>query len=333
LVFNGIDLQTGSHPGAGNHQHTGALGGVPAIAALYAAIRGDGLPMPWLADGRGIKRNMGIQSYTALPDENQMRQLANPNQRDTQRVFFNSGERAIVDRYRLERLQGMSARADNLPLTDHKLQQLYDARRGTALMDRLAAHMPAQLDSVDLKGESSGLVNRMHRVLTAIQAGVCVSASLTSDGSFDSHGGNDEQQSTMLTRTTRAVDYLWTKAEQMGVADRLVVFFSSDVGRRPYYNGNDGKDHFSNGASIIMMKNQAWTNRVVGVSGPTTNKVNINPTTLQEDANGVRLHPGQVHQTLRTILGIENHALSRQFRLDVPPIDALNPGVTSPVNV
>ena len=66
------------------------------------------------------------------------------------------------------------------------------------------------------------------------------------------------------------------------------------------------------------MKNQNWTNRVVGVSGPAHEKVKIDPATLQPvTSGGVQLETAHVHQALRQILGIENHPLSQRFNFNV----------------
>ncbi|MES9873850.1 MAG: DUF1501 domain-containing protein [Candidatus Sedimenticola sp. 6PFRAG7] len=332
LVFNGIDLQSNGHGGAALAHHTGGLSGLPSLNALYASAVADGLPMPWLLAG-GITQHLGIQPFTRLPSDAQMRQLANANRRDTSRLYFRGSDMDIIDRYRAERLQAMSGETNNLPYTQRKLDELYDARTSRGMMDRLANALPDQLDNNDLKGDPHGMVNGIHRTLAAVQAGVCASASLRVNHGYDSHRDHDNNHNVGMTKLTRAVDYLWTKAEQMGIANRLVVLIASDVGRTPRYNNNNGKDHWSAGSSVIMMKNQPWTNRVVGISGPKHQKLKINPATLQEDANGIRLRTAHVHQALRTILGIENDVLSKKYAFDVAPIDVLNTGVTSPVNV
>ena len=76
-----------------------------------------------------------------------------------------------------------------------------------------------------------------------------------------------------LRSLTGNVDYLWSKAEELdslygtNMADRLVVLITSDVGRRPFYNSNAGKDHYPYSSAVIMAKGQPWTNKVVGCTG------------------------------------------------------------------
>lgn len=333
LVINGIDLQTNGHDAASMTQNTGSLSGLPMTNALLAAIKGTGLPMPWLIDG-GESANQGIQPFTRVPSDAQMRQLANPNQKDATRVFFRQSDLAIIDKYRQERLGLMRSVPAALPFTLRKLNELHEARSSRGLMDPLAAALPATIDTVDLKGGTDAKISTVHRFLVAIKAGICVTASMGTRGGFDTHSTHDTRHAASLTELTRTLDYLWTKAEEMGIADRVVVHVTSDVGRTPYYNANDGKDHWSLGSSLIMMKNQPWTNRVVGLSGPEHQKVNIHPETLLENASGVRLQTAHVHRALRTVLGIAAEPLALKFDLKVPEIGGfLDPAQASPIVV
>ena len=332
LVINGIDLQTNGHDAASVTQHAGSLSGLPMTNALVAAIKGKGLPMPWLIDG-GETVNQGIQPFTYLPTDGQMRQLANPNQRDASRVFFRNSDVAIIERYRTQRLETQRASATLLPLTQRKLEDLYTASTSHELMDQLAAALPTTIDTLDLKGETIAKISAIHRLLVAIKAGICVTGSLSTRSGFDTHSNHDVTHANSLKELTRTLDYLWTKAEELGVADRLVVHVSSDVGRTPYYNGTSGKDHWSLGSSVIMMKNQTWTNRAVGLSGPLHQKLKINPVTLQEDADGVSLQTAHVHRLLRQIMGVQDDPLAVRFGFSAPEIGLLDPAHSSGVVV
>jgi hypothetical protein len=333
LVINGIDLQTNGHDAASLTQNTGSLSGLPMTNALFAAVKGAGLPMPWLIDG-GETANQGVQPFTRVPSDTQMRQLANPNQKDATRLFFRQSDISIIEKYRRERLELLRSAPAALPYTLRKLNELEEARTSRGLMDQLAAALPATIDTLDLKGGSDAKISTVHRILVAIKSGICVTASLGVRGGFDTHSAHDVNHAASLTELTRTLDYLWTKAEEMGIADRLVVHVTSDVGRTPYYNANDGKDHWSLGSSVIMMNNQPWTNRVVGLSGPEHQKVNIHPDTLLEDANGVRLQTAHVHRALRTLLGIAGEPLALKFDFRAPEIGGFfDPAQASPIAV
>ncbi|OOY66253.1 DUF1501 domain-containing protein [Solemya velum gill symbiont] len=293
LVINGIDLQTNGHSAARLTQASGALSGYPVLNAIYGAIHNAGLPMPWLIDGSSTpSQDLGLQPVTRLPATDLMRSLANPNRRDGTRQFLRTADIAIIEQYRQERLQAL-LQENGMPYRDSQVASQLDARINRGLMHRLDDVFPETIDSLDLKGESNSMISRIHRMLVAIQAGICVTASASSGG-FDTHGNHDAGHTTALTRFTRSVDYLWEKAEELGIADRIVLHLTSDVGRTPHYNSNNGKDHWSVGSSIVMMKNQPWTNRSVGMT----------------DA-----------------------PLCQEFSIDVPDIDLLNPAYSNPVIV
>jgi hypothetical protein len=332
LVVNGIDLQTNGHTAAQLSQHTGGLSGYPTLNAIYGASQGAGLPMPWLYYG-GESQHLGVQPLTRLPDLAELRQLADSNLRDSARQFLRTSDLKILQRYRLARLEAHRARAEHLPFTGRKVEELYGAYTSRDLMRELTGFLPDEIDTRDLKGEVRSRISVIHRFLIAVQAGVCVTASVRTKLGFDTHANHDADHGKALVDLVRTLDYLWTKAEVLGVAHRLVVHVTSDVGRAPGYNGAEGKDHWSNGSSLIMMKNRSWTNRVVGMSGPAHEKVAIDPFTLQESPDGERLMSAHVHLALRRILGIDQHPLAQQYAFDVPEIDLLDPAVSSPVNV
>ena len=130
------------------------------------------------------------------------------------------------------------------------------------------------------------------------------------------------------------LDYLWTKATNLGVADRLIVHVTSDVGRRPFYNARGGKDHASVGSDLIMRRNVTWTNRIVGATGPGHEKLAINPVTLQVDETfGTRLRPSHVQNELRRLLGIDGHPLAQRFPLDAGPVAIFNPNAATGITV
>jgi uncharacterized protein (DUF1501 family) len=167
---------------------------------------------------------------------------------------------------------------------------------------------------------------------------VMAAAGMTATGSFslggwDTHGDHDNRHSNALINLTRSVDYLWTKAESMGLADRLIVHLTSDVGRTPHYNANNGKDHWSVGSEIVMAKNAPWANRIVGASGETHRRIKINPSTLAIDSEGVYLRPKHVHAALRQLLGIDQHAHAKRYGLDAEPLALFNPALSTGIKV
>ena len=118
----------------------------------------------------------------------------------------------------------------------------------------------------------------------------------------------------MLANAADALDYLWTYAEQLGIADRLLVVVSSDFSRTPYYNSGNGKDHWNIGSYVIMEKNRSFTNRAVGETDGVQNARKINPSTMvRDDSKGIILTTAHVHKALRRYLGLEGTSLDKLF--------------------
>ncbi|MEP5763751.1 MAG: DUF1501 domain-containing protein [Halieaceae bacterium] len=89
-----------------------------------------------------------------------------------------------------------------------------------------------------------------------------------------------------------------------GIADRITLVIGSDFGRTPFYNSGAGKDHWPVGSVIVMEKNAAWGDRVVGSTDNIQNARKINPGTLQRDESGTIIYPKHVRKALRGYLGL-----------------------------
>jgi uncharacterized protein (DUF1501 family) len=203
---------------------------------------------------------------------------------------------------------------------------------GSADIKALGTVLPATLDTNDLAGMKRNGIRELHMFLVLAAAGMTATGSFGTGG-WDSHGNHDNAHTNTLTDMTRLLDYLWTKADSMGLGNRLVVHVTSDVGRTPNYNATNGKDHWSLGSDFIMAKNAPWANRIVGVSGPAHQRVKINPNTLLPDNNGVYLQTKHIHTELRKLLGIDSHALAQRYSLKAEAMALFNPAVSSGIRV
>lgn len=332
LVVNGIDLQTNGHDAARRHRNTGQLmTGYPSLNELYAAISASHLPMAYVHQG-GFNGNVGLMPFTALPDESLIRTLSNPNYADAERTVFTGSHMDTLRQFQAERLQAQRERLTNTYRWQQQLDELQLARNSTSSLLGLGNVLPESLDSTDLQGENRGTVRNLHLFLVMAAAGMTATGSF-SVGGWDSHGNHDARHTGTLTNLTRSLDYLWTKAESMGLAERLLVHVTSDVGRTPHYNANNGKDHWSVGSDIIMMKNAPWANRIVGASGERHQRTKINPTTLAVDPNGVYLRPKHVHHALRQLLGIDQHAHALRYSLDTEVMPLLDSSFATGITV
>ncbi len=326
LVINGIDGQTNGHGSGRRVRSTGRLAvGYPSLPELMAAIHGAGMPMAYLLGG-GFSDSAGLAPFVRVPDQNTAMALADPNRRSSNSAWLKPADLQIMQRYRAQRLTDLRARTNNLPYWQRSMDQLEAARSAGGAMGRLnVALSQGGLDTNDLAGRRNSVVTQMHFFLLAADAGLSTAASFAIGG-FDHHNDFDNRHTATLPRLTGALDYLWDKAAGLGLADRLFVHISSDVGRTPRYNSNNGKDHWSITSDVIMKRGVAWTNRVVGASGPQHQRVKLDLQTLQVDeANGSVVTPAHVHRAMRTELGIDGHALTQQFSLDVPDLDLFAP--------
>lgn len=149
--------------------------------------------------------------------------------------------------------------------------------------------------------------------LLAMQAGLTVAAD-PFQGGFDTHANHDPDHTALVNTTNDAIDYFWNYAEQLGMADRIVLVIGSDFGRTPHYNSGAGKDHWPIGSYIVMERNAGYTNRVFGETddGHNGNRVDLQ-TGRQDTLSGVAIHPKHVHLALRKYLGIRNNQFTSQY--------------------
>lgn len=332
LVVNGMDLQTNGHDAATRHRNTGNLmEGFPSLNELYSASVAPNIPMSFVRAG-GYSGNVGLLPFTNMPDENLLRTLADPNFNSDGRTIYDVSHMSALKKYQQERMDEQLADKTNLPRWAIKFAELNQARTGTGSMTALTEALPEAFDTMDLAGTSRREIRNVHLFLVLAASGLTSTGSF-SLGGFDTHGDHDNRHINALTRMTRVVDYTWTKAEQMGLADRLMVHITSDVGRTPHYNANNGKDHWSVGSDIVMKKNVPWTNRIVGASGPGHERLRINPTTLQVDENGIQFRPKHLHQALRQYLSIDQHEFAQRYDLDAESLPILDASVSTGIKV
>ena len=151
----------------------------------------------------------------------------------------------------------------------------------------------------------------MDVALTAFQTGIASVADTESNHDFDNYSNHDGGHYTSLSDLNTDIDYLWTKAEELGIANRLGVVASSDFGRTRHYNDENGKDHWPIGSMIAMRKNASWTSRTVGLTDSGHNALRVNRRSLQADnSNGTIIYPKDTHKVLQGMLGTESFAQS-----------------------
>jgi uncharacterized protein (DUF1501 family) len=168
---------------------------------------------------------------------------------------------------------------------------------------------------------SSNLKQQMQGSLLVFKSGLGSAADLALDG-FDSHDIHDPVSETLLAHFADAVHFFWDYAQELGLADRILLVIGSDFGRTNFYNDGNGKDHWPIGSYMVMERDAPWGDRMVGLTDELHSAKPINVETLQEDAKGLVMTPAHVHKALRKYLGLETFAadLGLDVSVETPPI-------------
>ena len=313
LVINGVNSETNSH-GDGTRAHaTGMLAmNYPSLPELFAKAKGSGLPFAWLNSG-AFMTSAGLMPASPMPDGNTFRTLISPNAASATNDFIKAGDVQKVLATRADRIRAQQAAGNLIPRAQQVAAQFDAASASRALLSRVSDFLPATFD------------NAAHVGLVAVQSGITTAVSLSSGG-FDGHSQLANGYANALPRLTTLVDYVWTKATELGIANRMVVRIYSEFGRTPL-NGGNGKDHYPIGTQVLMEENPVWGNRVFGASGPRHQQLRINTATGAVDpVNGKVIAPRHIHDALRTYLGAPTS--DPKFQLRVPAdekFDFFNP--------
>lgn len=336
MVINGIDAQTNSHTTGVLHNWSGRnSGNYPSLTALFSAANAPELPLAYLNFG-GYSETANLVRYTRLDDINALLSVLRPNVTpwNEDNRYRSDARLQQVLAAQQARLQRLRAENSRLPRQQYAMDAYYQARENNQGLEDFAAVIPAS-DQRQTRVQantnvSSNLLEQIQISLLAMQSGVACSADLICHG-FDTHADHDELHGPLLGHLTDAIDYLWTYADQQGIADRITLLIASDFSRTPFYNSSNGKDHWPIGSAVVMERNAAWGNRVVGATDEAQNAYAINPTTLaRDDANGSIIYPHHVHEAMRRYLGLDLESVTSPFAFNnSESFDLFNPSLST----
>ena len=312
LVLNGLDYSVNNHSPCSRYMATGKLDSLayPTFAALVAACRGPEAPLAFLTFGN-YSATGNLVPMARVPYLQSLNLLANADAVSgvTQHPYHDTFVLDRIDRTLQEQFDARVSQV-RLPRVERSQSMLYAAQVNSKALERVTPYVPKS-------SPEERLSKQVDIALATFKAGVCVSANL-SIGQFDSHNNNDRDQMKLIPELLAGIDYLMARAEELKIRDQLVVVIQSEMGRTPSYNQGDGKDHWSIG-SIMFMGRGIQGNRVIGATDEQQFLVPIDPKSLRtEHENGVRVRPEHIHAALRRFAGIETHAFSQQFPLEVP---------------
>lgn len=345
LVFNGVDTQTNNHD-------TGVQGlacghndvELPALAALFAGMiaQSRSVPMAFLAGGQ-YNRTGDVVGTSRFPGD-KVGLLADPfkaDAREEQSLLPAISIQRIAE-LRNERLTRLEGRA-TLPRNKRTLAALRDATRSNgainllkdvasqpdptidAFANDLAPDTRAYLTASNNNGGTPRFIDLgrpLETILRCFQAGVSVSATYA-QGGFDTHSDHDVNQASAMGQFIARLRYVLLRAQQMGIRDKLYVMVTSDFGRTPRYNTGNGKDHW-NVTSTLLVGPGIRGGRAIGKSdeGHKAMKVavaNVDQTLPDNDNNGQRILPKQIHEELRRVLGVDKASFINEFPLPAGP--------------
>ena len=317
LVFNGLDYSVNNHSPCSRYMATGKLDSLayPTFAALVAACRGAEAPLAFLTFGQ-YSSTGNLVPMSRVPYLSSLNKLANADAVNGARQHLYH-EDFVLSRIEqtLNEQTGDRVSQVRLPRVERTQNMLYAAQLNSKALARVTPFVPKDSPKERLSRQAD-------IALASFKAGICVSANL-SIGQFDSHNNNDPDQMKLIPELLAGIDYVLTKAEELKIREKLVVVMQSEMGRTPTYNKGNGKDHWSIG-SIMFLGPGIEGNRVIGETDEKQFLLAVDPKTLKTDPEkGIRVRPEHLHRALREYAGIEKHAFSEKFPLDVPTEERL----------
>lgn len=319
LVINGVDAQTNSHSVGVIHNWSGRnSSGYPSLTALHAAANAPSAPLAYVNFG-GFGNTEDMVRSSRISGVQQIQNILFPNndQYNPDVHYSRASDFDRIKALQLKTAQDLAATA-NIPAGQKKSRRFFaEALAQADGLEAFANTIPREDQLQEARQLSQTVWSSLHQQiqisLLAMNSGVTVAADLV-QGGFDTHSFHDRDHTALLGVVADAIDYFWTYAEELGLADRVVLVMGSDFGRTPNYNSGEGKDHWPVSSFMVMERNASYTNRVFGETDGGHNTYPINLQTGKQDyVNGATIHPKHVHLALRKHLGLHNTGLSSPF--------------------
>ena len=266
--------------------------GTPSISAVVAGTRAERTALPFLTNG-GYDMTDGLVAPTRIPDTSAITEIAFPHQitSNNEVTYFSESTLSRIKEAREARMARQIEEA-TLPRVKRAMGQLQEARSGDSELNRFINYLPSTLDNT-----GNQLIRQAQIALAAFRAGLTVSANLNIGG-FDTHGNHDNQHTPRIQQILEGVTFIMDQAEALGIRDKVIVLVGSDFARTPWYNENNGKDHWSV-TSMMLMGPGITGGRVVGATDYYQSPLTVDPQTLELSESGIRITPGHIHAALR----------------------------------
>ncbi|MFC5455696.1 DUF1501 domain-containing protein [Prosthecobacter fluviatilis] len=101
-------------------------------------------------------------------------------------------------------------------------------------------------------------------------------------GSWDTHNANFTRVPELCDELDSALSTLLQDLEAHGLLEETLVVLSTDFGRTPEINANDGRDHHARGFSCLMAGGGIRGGQVYGATDAGGNEATVNPVTIPD---------------------------------------------------
>lgn len=316
LVINGIETETNNHAIGSMTNTIGIpIRDFPSFVAYAVAASLINQKHPALSylSGGGVgsaSNTAGLVSKISLEGVSQIAALSSPELQNT-KLVWQPNIYAQLESARSQRLLNQ-INDNHLPRQTLEQQAAYDAHLTTSETKQLATHFPSQFSN-DL-GEQ-----RIQYICAAMAAKLTVGAQMRVGGVWDSHKNHDVLAADSLAKLFSTLDFLLEEAERQGLRERLNIIVSSDFGRTPYFNRDEGKDHWSVGSMLFIGPDFAG-NRMINLNTSDIRSQPVNLSTFQPDPEGTVVTSKHVFQTLRDLTGTVGSALDLKYSLGTDAI-------------
>ena len=310
IVVNGINGKTNAHDVGARAAAAGDMKeGFPALAAAIAGVNAATEPMAFVSNG-GYSETAGLVGASGFGNLNVLLEVIfpnaiNANDYQNSTLYHQPATIEAIGAARQARLERLMA-AQRLPRIRQAQNLLYTSRAETGSLGQILQYLPDPLSNVALERQAQV-------ALAAYKAGLSAAATM-GRGGYDTHANHDNVHVPNLASAVSGMSYLFQRAEELGVADELVVLVSSDFSRTPDYNSGNGKDHWPV-TSTMIWGTDFQGNRVVGATDEQLDYLRVDPTTLAPSPSGVDVLHAHVHQGLRQYFGVADSELLAPYRL------------------
>jgi uncharacterized protein (DUF1501 family) len=345
VVLNGIDTATNNHEvgqqllGCGRSNEV-----LPAFAALAAARVAAERDVPLAFVGAGGFEYTGDLVSLSRLSPSALSELAFPERLDVSNAASATLERSVVSKVLEARNKSLNAQLDAAaqPRTKAALSALRDARRRTSSLQLITNALPRNAMSGQLQlvqaadyfphlephrayfGDLTAAMQQAELTMLAFREGLAVSANMYF-GQFDTHADHDVQQQRQAGRLFLLLRYLFEKADALGISQSLYLTVTSDFGRTPGYNANNGKDHWNVTSALLSAPSAVLgtAGQVVGGSDEQHRPLAVTATgatVAMPSSSATRLKALHLHRTLRQAFGLAGSDLDRKYGLPADPV-------------